>query len=873
MVESTSRSVWKETGDMLRSLLDEVLAAGNFTWASDLGRQLVSEAGKKRSGNSEGILQIKVPDLRLPPDGLRVLIKYFSECLRLQNIAEDQSRIETVRARRHVNPPPNDSIEGLSKKLSGVKGNTVPRDLNATGTIVLTSHPTESTRRTILQHMRKIGLLLSDLPDSPTERSIWRDNILQEIRVLWRTPSRRVSRPTVRNEVELGLFYLRNTLTKALPEILEQLDYVANPEAGRVAEWKIASWIGGDRDGHPFVDSDTTAWTLEQHQKLAFEIYLKAMDELERTVSSDIQYISDPDGMERWIEIESQAFPGEAEQLDQRYPREPLRKMAALIQLKLAGTVSGDKRGYKNSTEFLNDINEVGMHWDPDPTKWPPEISRLIRQIRIFGFHVAALDIRQHSRVQRAALNEIITGDGSRPVDGDCLELVRSLLDHNNDWRPGSAVTSDLRAVFEVAAKYQQRWGNDGISHYLVSMVHSAEDLIIPLLLMRSVDPDLSMDIVPVFETLNDLEHATRILEDVYATPQWRSHIECRGNYMEVMLGYSDSTKDAGTISASWGIYRAQVEIASWGAGKGIKIGFFHGRGGSLGRGGVSASNAILELPAASVRNALRITHQGEVLSQMFLLPDMARRNLEMMLTAHASAVLFPSRDPEGKTVELMNQLSESAGNKYRQLIHAPGFWDYFLSVTPIREMATLNWGSRPSWREKFCWEDLRAIPWVFSWTQNRMLIPGWYGAGSALEIALKSEETNQILKNLYQTWPFMTSMIHNLELALVKADLRAAASYQRLAESQLVDRFWPIIVEEYDKLRKSILEITGGRELLEKQPDLREVIAWRNPHVDPLNFLQIELLEQYRSGHSQETLPFLEQTMEGIALGLRTTG
>ncbi|MCL4336343.1 MAG: phosphoenolpyruvate carboxylase, partial [Candidatus Thermoplasmatota archaeon] len=202
-----------------------------------------------------------------------------------------------------------------------------------------------------------------------------------------------------------------------------------------------------------------------------------------------------------------------------------------------------------------------------------------------------------------------------------------------------------------------------------------------------------------------------------------------------------------------------------------------------------------------------------------------------------------------------------------------PGFWDYFLSVTPIREMATLNWGSRPSWREKFCWEDLRAIPWVFSWTQNRMLIPGWFGAGSALEIALKSAETNQILKNLYKTWPFMTSMIHNLELALVKADLRVAMSYQRLAEPQLVDRFWPIIVEEYHKLRKAILEITEGSELLEKQPDLKEVIAWRNPQVDPLNFLQIELLEQYRSEHSQEILPFLEQTMEGIALGLRTTG
>jgi phosphoenolpyruvate carboxylase len=430
-----------------------------------------------------------------------------------------------------------------------------------------------------------------------------------------------------------------------------------------------------------------------------------------------------------------------------------------------------------------------------------------------------------------------------------------------------------LKATLEVVAAYRRRFGGSGVGRYLVSMAHDAEDLVAPALLMAAVDPELTLPVVPVFETLRDLERAPAILEEALREPAWQRELDRHGRRQEVMLGFSDSTKDAGMLAANWGIYRAEATLAAWGRSRAIEVGFFHGRGGALGRGGGPSSRAILGRPPETGGLPLAITQQGEVLSQKFLLPAVARRSLEMMMTARAEASLYPGPPPDPAAECFVQAIASRSYAVYRQLVDAPGFWEYFLAVTPIREMTALNWGSRPAWRETFSWEDLRAIPWVFSWTQNRIMIPAWYGAGTALAEGLAQPGGTDRLRRLYQGWPFWHMVIHNLVLALVKADLTVASAYQDLASQDLSRVFWPRVREEYDRLKTSVLAITEQPALLGDEPALQAAIRWRNPRVDPLNCLQVDWLRRYRQTGDPSWLPVLAETMAGIALGLNNTG
>lgn len=869
-VSQETVEMWQHYIELLWTLLDSVIEEEEEIPVIQLANDLLAEARSLRDRAEpfrlpEGALSVK------PGDDL--LIRYFSERLRLQNLAEDLHRIARVSERRQQSTePPRGSMEALASRMAH---NTPARPPSppARGRIVLTSHPTESTRRTVLQHIRKLADVVPHPPAGASARALWSDHIRETLRTLWRTPSQRLARPTVHDEVELGLFYLRNTLFDVLPEVIEQLDKVLEPLHQPVLDWGIDSWIGGDRDGHPFVHAAVTQRTLERHQQVAVELYLQALDSLEMTLTAHGRYIHQPEQLERWLLAEGRAFPDVANDLAVRYPQEPLRQVVGLIRARLQQTLTHRMAGYAHKDAFYQDIRQLARHWDPNPKRWPPELHKLLRQIQIFGFHLAALDIRQHSRVHQQALGEMLGDDYLELSEPERQKRIAEALASPPAFIPGGEITEDLKATLTLAARYQRMWGPEGIPHYLVSMAHSASDLLGVLLLMKSIDPHLSMDIIPVVETLEDLQNAPRVMAEVFANPTWQEHVKSRGNYQEVMLGYSDSTKDAGTLAASWAIYKAQMELSAFARSQNVRLGFFHGRGGALGRGGGPTSFAIIGQPADSVRETLRITQQGEVLSQKFLLRETTWRSLELMIASHARAVLFPFPNPDPDTIVLMDQLAGWAHHTYRELVNDPLFWDYFLEVTPIREMAALNWGSRPSWREQFRWEDLRAIPWVFSWTQNRILLPGWFGSGTALTNALTSPEHAERLKRLYREWPFMTTTLHNLELALIKADLHVAAAYQQLVPPSVRDRFWPIIEQEYHRLHEALLTITGHRQLLADQPRLVEVIRWRNPFVDPLNYLQIQLLAQYRTDPDPNLLRLLAQTMEGIALGLRNTG
>jgi phosphoenolpyruvate carboxylase len=736
--------------------------------------------------------------------------------------------------------------------------------------MVLTFHPTESTRRTILQHVRKLAALLDE---GGRLRPQTEDNRLrEEVRALWRTPSRRQDRPTVLDEVELGLFYLEHSLFPLLPELLLELDQLCQEhQLGRL-DWAIDSWIGGDRDGHPAVTARITEYTLNRHQQTVLRLYLPELEELERTLTAGQRYFSQTPQVDRWLQMMSELFGDEAAELARRYPMEPLRQVVGLIRRRLQATMAGDARGYRMAHQFRQDIEQLGRLWDPDPWRWPFELRRLLRQIDIFGFHLATLDIRQHSRIHTEGIVDLVGERYRLAEEQDKLQLLGQLMDNPPAWIPTSPSTAELKETLEVVSKARRQFGERAVSRYLVSMAHHASDLVAVLALMKVVDPELSLDVVPLVETLDDLKHAVVIMEQAYHEPHWREHVQSRRHYQEVMLGYSDSTKDAGTFTASWRIYQAQNDLVEWAEQYGIRLGFFHGRGGALGRGGGPTSYAILGQPPKTRLNPFRMTQQGEVLSQKFLLPKLAWRSLELMTVAHVKHALYPGWEPDAKTVEWMDTLSEAAVTAYRDLVGAPGFWEYFLAVTPIREMSQLNWGSRPSWREEFCWDDLRAIPWVFAWTQNRVGLPAWFGAGTALAQALKTAGGVDQVRELRDHWPFWQTLLHNLELALVKSDVMVAEAYQDLAEPSLRSRFWPIIKNEREQLEQALWEISGAPPLA-SQPRLKTTVSWRNPLVDALNYLQIALLARYREDQDPAWLPLISQTMEGIALGLRNTG
>lgn len=864
---------WKEFVDLFWSALDQVVQTDDAVCLSSSLTRWLAHADVWRTH----------PD-RFTPQALRdagmesiqdthLLTRYFTERLRLQNLAEDLARIQVVEERRGDDrEPPRGSFEALALRL-GHESFQRPAAL-APAAVVLTSHPTESTRRTMLQHVRKLANVTVNKPNGMVAQAVWQRRIAEIIRIMWRTPSLRPIRPTVLDEIELGLMYMTSTLFDTLPAVIGTLNDVLQHQGLPQAHWSIGSWIGGDRDGHPFVDADVTAYALRRHREEAFSLYERALAECERTLSTSADYLARQELAVRWIAAAEQGPLGDlCKDLAHRYPLEPLRQVVGLIRERLVRTQRGEGGGYPHAQAFRQELEALGRLWSENPDRWPTEVRLLLHQVELFGWHLMSLDLRQHRNVHEEAIVEIIGESYRQLPEQERIAVLEDLIIHPRALIPASSEVRDLKETLIRVAHEQLAWGTDTCPHYLVSMVHNASDLLCVLAIVKSVDPRLSFDIIPVLETLDDLTRAPQILSDLLASPAYRRHLELHGRYQEVMLGFSDSSKDAGTLTALWAIFCAQQTLVDWAASEQIRIGFFHGRGGSLGRGGGPASYAIWGQPAGSAGAPLRMTHQGEVLSQNFLLPDMAWRSLELMTQAQISVQLYPAADPDTQAMQLMDHLARVAHRTYRALIDHPRFWDYFIDVTPIREMSALNWGSRPSFREQFRWDDLRAIPWVFSWSQNRIMIPAWYGAGSALGDAIDDPQHLDFLRRMYREWPFFNTMLHNLELALVKTNLPVARAYQSLAHPDLVALFWPMIEREYSRLNQAIKAISGHASLLDHQPRLQRAIEWRNPHVDILNYLQVELLRRYRETGDAAWLPEIAQSMEGIALGVRSTG
>jgi len=843
------------------------------------------------------------------------VIRAFSMYFHLINAAEQNHRI---RRRRQYQLQEDNIVQpaSIESAILKLKENEINEEIiqNALHTLslelVITAHPTEATKRSILEIQQRIAALLKQLDHpllSTREQKKLEESLFNEVAILWQTDELREHKPTVLDEVRNGLYYFDQTLFEVLPEIHQEVAECLEKNYPNTS-WEVpnflrfGSWIGGDRDGNPNVTHDVTWETLERQRRLVLKKYKNVLVDLMKRYSHSTTRVEVSDELLTFLKEKEELFLPE----EKKWPikTEAYRRVFALIIERIRQVGKSDL-GYQSADELLADLfminNSLKQH---HPTAHELKIiQKLIRQVQLFGFHLATLDIRNHSGEHEAAITEIlrkvrIAENYAALSEQEKVEILqnilldpRPLLLLNEDY---SAETQEMIKVFQMIKKAHEEFGKRSISVYLVSMTKSPSDLLEVLVLAKEAgiyrlhaDGTLEshLHVAPLLETIDDLTAGPAIMETLFKMPVYRKHLQIMGNQQEIMLGYSDGSKDGGTLTANWKLYKAQIEIHEMAKRYQIGLKFFHGRGGSLGRGGGPLNKSILSQPAETIGDGVKITEQGEVLSSRYLLEDIAYRSLEQATSTLILAVTHVSKDAEQGNLreqvweEAIEEIASTSLAKYQSLVFGdPDFLTYFIEATPLKELGDLNIGSRPmSRKNRGRFEDLRAIPWVFAWTQSRQLLPAWYAAGTGLEdFAAKSEQNLELLQHMYLKWPFFQSTIDNLNMALMKADITTAKEYLSLVEDETIaERIFANILEEYEKTKAILLKITGDKELLDHTPNIKDSVFRRNPYVDPLNFLQVDLIKELRKqdGANEELLTEVLLTISGISAGLRNTG
>jgi phosphoenolpyruvate carboxylase len=843
------------------------------------------------------------------------VIRAFSIYFHLINAAEQNHRIrrrrDYLRQDDSIVQPGSINSAVLLLKENNIHGDTIQTVLNSMSLeLVITAHPTEATKRSILEIQQRIAGILKSL-DQPLltqrERRKLEESLFNEVAILWQTDELRYHKPTVMDEVRNGLYYFDQTLFDVLPDIHQELgdslEKIYPESAWEVPNFlSFGSWIGGDRDGNPNVTHDLTWDTLKRQRRLVLKKYNKVLVDLMKRYSHSTTHVKVSEELFAFLDqYEAEILPE-----DKRWPNQnEVYRRAFAIMIERVKQVGKSKSGYSSAEELLSDLEMITRSLKKHhPVKHELKIiQKLIRQVQLFGFHLATLDIRNHSGEHEAAMTEIlkkvgITENYAKLSETERVSILQNIL---RDPRPllllhedYSAETQEMINVFQMIKQAHDEFGKRSISVYLVSMTKTPSDLLEVLVLAKEAglyrlhaDGKLEsyLNVAPLLETIDDLTAGPKIMETLFNMPVYRQHLTALGNQQEIMLGYSDGSKDGGTLTANWKLYNAQIEIHEMAKRFSIRLKFFHGRGGSLGRGGGPLNKSILSQPAETIGDGVKITEQGEVLSSRYLLEDIAYRSLEqatstlLLASTRVSKVSEQGQIREKDWERAIEEISEAALAKYQSLVFEdPDFLSYFHQATPLRELGELNIGSRPmSRKNKGRFEDLRAIPWVFAWTQSRQLLPGWYASGTGLEtFAAKGEENLQLLRQMYKKWPFFQSTIDNLQMALMKADTTTAKEYLSLVEEQgMAERIFTNIGEEYERTKAILLSITEDNELLDHTPNIKESVFRRNPYVDPLNFLQVELIKQLRKQDepSEELLTEVLLTISGISAGLRNTG
>jgi len=859
------------------------------------------------------------------------IIRAFTVYFHLVNTAEQYHRIR----RRHFyetssNPSSqHGSLAALVEFFvhNGLDALAIQNLLNRLSIeLVFTAHPTEATRRSLIIKSRRLAELLEardhEAEMTPRQRAVWQREIESTVALLWRTDTVQRVRLQPMDEIKMGLYYFEEILYNAVPDLYSELaqfltEHYPHDQWTVPSFLRLGSWIGGDQDGNPHVGPETLFQALRLQRARVIEQYRSSIEALAQEYSQSLQHCSITGALEQSIAYDAGCMPEYDRELGLQSAQEPYRRKLSFMWKRLGATLaaSNDGTSYSQPEGLLADLELVreSLLADGEQDVTRGALATLIRQVQVFGFHFAALDVRQHSVRHASALSELLRVTGLLQVDYRSLEeteRVRLLENLLADPRvlprhelKLSAETSHVLTTFDAIRQAREEFGSDAVTCYIISMARTLSDLLEVQFFCKEAGI-VGLPVVPLFETIEDLRSCTGMLESAFTHPMYRAFLEACHNRQQVMLGYSDSSKDGGILTSSWELYQAQSRLAVLGSRYSIEITIFHGRGGAIGRGGGPIYEAILGQPPGTVNGHIRVTEQGEMLSFKYGLHKIALRNLELVVAGVAQSSLpcdklldteLPVQAPD-RWSQVMDQLSASAYTRYRRLIYDdPDFPRFFEQATPILELGWLNIGSRPARRAiGHSIEELRAIPWVFAWMQSRYVLPSWYGVGGALAEYV-SEEPGRLeeLRQMYRGWPFMRAFLDNLQMTLSKADMHIAQQYALLVDDEhLRERLSKDILAEYERTRRMLLEIVSGAALLDSAPVLQLSIRRRNPYVDPLSYFQVVLLRRLRAlggpllldETAQQTAGEQERerarltyavllTINGIAAGLRNTG
>jgi phosphoenolpyruvate carboxylase len=847
------------------------------------------------------------------------VIRAFSYFSHLANIAEDRHHVRRRQFHDAEGTLQDGSLAACFDKLARAdhRGADIAAVLaQAYISPVLTAHPTEVQRKSILDAERAVAVLISQR-DSLRAAADLADNeslIRARVTQLWQTRMLRYTKLTVSDEIDNALSYYQSTFLRQIPRLYKTVEQ-ALPGHDVASFFRMGHWIGGDRDGNPFVTAPTLRHALSRQSETVLRHYLTEVHALGAELSMSL--ILTP------VSPELQALAERSPDHNPHRADEPYRRALTGVYARLAATLKeltgtealrhavAPQDPYSDASDFLADLRSVERSLKAHHAQAliGPRLAPLIRAVQVFGFHLATLDLRQSSDQHEAVLAELlkvarIEADYSALDETQRRELLLRLLNDARSLRVHGAQytekTQSELAIFEAAAEGRRRYGNEALRHYIISHTEEVSDLLEVLMLQKecgllrgvlSEDARADLIVSPLFETIADLRNAGRIMAEFYALPGITELVLRGGGEQDVMLGYSDSNKDGGAFTSNWELYRAEialVELFAQLAQQGpIRLRLFHGRGGTVGRGGGPSYQAILAQPPGTVNGQIRLTEQGEVINSKYANPDIGRRNLETLVAATLEATLLhPTKAAPKSFLEAAEALSQASMAAYRKLVYeTPGFTDYFFAATPIREIAELNIGSRPASRKATrAIEDLRAIPWGFSWGQCRVALPGWCGFGSAIEAFLDGDVKQQaqrleLLQRMFKQWPFFRTLLSNLDMVLGKSDLRLAARYVDLVEDKrLGKKIFTAIKDEWDRTDRALTLITGEPNRLQSNPMLARSIEHRFPYLDPINHLQVELMRRYRKRKegdpdNERLQRGIHLSINGIAAGLRNTG
>jgi phosphoenolpyruvate carboxylase len=893
--------------ELLTGVLHDVLRASDGERSVELLDEAVKLGRAVRSGDEVAAERLGALVAGLDIERVEVLVRALTRWFQLVNLAEDSERVRRVRRRELRNAPAprlgsiREAIAVLAAR--GTSAAELQQLLDSAELrLVMTAHPTEARRRTTIDKLARVFSILRELDDAAAvDASEARGRLLATVQELWGSDEIRAISLTVLDEVRGGLIHLATTIAETVPRIYRDLEEALAehyPDATFVVPplLTFGSWIGGDRDGNPNVTPPLTVRALELMRDQCLR-FLGGRVELLAGRLSLSQRVSGPAPLLAPIlENGTETFPALAEQLAKVNPEEPYRRALTFMRERLRASLTGEPGSYTDAAELLADLRLIERSLVEGPGVYTAagDLHDVIRQVEVFGFHFARLDVREHATMHRRALTEIYAALGIC-ADYESLEeerrlelLVRDIEDHRPLIPADIAgFTEPTRTTIETFRMLRDALSGPhrgAVQTYVVSGTERASDVLEVLLLMKEASlaspggGGAWLRIAPLFESGATLAGAAAIMDRLLREPCYRTALRAVGDEQEVMIGYSDSNKDVGYVASGWASYRAQTQLATTIGSHGASWVFFHGRGGAIGRGGGPTNSAILALPPGTVNARLKMTEQGEVLSAKYSVPEIAHRELELAASATIVTGIARDSDRHGLFEEVLEGMAEVSARHYRAIVHEdPGFVRFFNAVTPIGEISRLRLGSRPPRRGAGQGiNDLRAIPWVFSWTQSRIVLPAWLGLGVALEQA-RERYGLDLLREMTDTWPFFGAMLSNAEMALAKADFLIASRYVKLyADDAERERIWALLTEEYERATRELRTIRGNDRLLDGEPVLQASIDRRNPAVDPLSFVQIELLSRLRRGIGADEDPLGRVsllTINGIASGLRNTG